>query len=67
MEARRTLNFFFTDAAVLNMGKAKSAGKLAAKAAKKVKQEKVSTYCLSLIHISEPTRPRFGSRMPSSA
>ena len=22
---------------------------------------------LSLIHISEPTRPRFGSRMPSSA
>lgn len=47
MEARRTLNFFFTDAAVLNMGKAKSAGKLAAKAAKKVKQEKVSTYCLT--------------------
>ena len=25
------------------------------------------TTCLSLIHISEPTRPRFGSRMPSSA
>ena len=25
------------------------------------------TYFLSLIHISEPTRPRFGSRMPSSA
>ena len=24
-------------------------------------------YHLSLIHISEPTRPRFGSRMPSSA
>ena len=24
-------------------------------------------YSLSLIHISEPTRPRFGSRMPSSA
>ena len=24
-------------------------------------------YILSLIHISEPTRPRFGSRMPSSA
>ena len=24
-------------------------------------------YDLSLIHISEPTRPRFGSRMPSSA
>ena len=24
-------------------------------------------YALSLIHISEPTRPRFGSRMPSSA
>ena len=26
-----------------------------------------SDYKLSLIHISEPTRPRFGSRMPSSA
>ena len=26
-----------------------------------------STGNLSLIHISEPTRPRFGSRMPSSA
>ena len=26
-----------------------------------------SLECLSLIHISEPTRPRFGSRMPSSA
>ena len=26
-----------------------------------------SIYYLSLIHISEPTRPRFGSRMPSSA
>ena len=25
------------------------------------------TVDLSLIHISEPTRPRFGSRMPSSA
>ena len=24
-------------------------------------------FYLSLIHISEPTRPRFGSRMPSSA
>ena len=24
-------------------------------------------HTLSLIHISEPTRPRFGSRMPSSA
>ena len=39
--------FFFTDAAVFNMGKAKSAGKLAAKAAKKAKQEKVSAYCLT--------------------
>ena len=27
----------------------------------------LTTYMLSLIHISEPTRPRFGSRMPSSA
>ena len=27
----------------------------------------VKKYGLSLIHISEPTRPRFGSRMPSSA
>ena len=26
-----------------------------------------SSLVLSLIHISEPTRPRFGSRMPSSA
>ena len=28
--------------------------------------ERMAAY-LSLIHISEPTRPRFGSRMPSSA
>ena len=28
---------------------------------------KTSLQILSLIHISEPTRPRFGSRMPSSA
>ena len=27
----------------------------------------IATFGLSLIHISEPTRPRFGSRMPSSA
>ena len=27
----------------------------------------VDNFYLSLIHISEPTRPRFGSRMPSSA
>ena len=27
----------------------------------------VDISALSLIHISEPTRPRFGSRMPSSA
>ena len=26
-----------------------------------------TAHFLSLIHISEPTRPRFGSRMPSSA
>ena len=26
-----------------------------------------AAWYLSLIHISEPTRPRFGSRMPSSA
>ena len=29
--------------------------------------KQVATRFLSLIHISEPTRPRFGSRMPSSA
>ena len=45
--SKKNAKFFFTDAAVFNMGKAKSAGKLAAKAAKKVKQEKVSTYCLT--------------------
>ena len=27
----------------------------------------IGALILSLIHISEPTRPRFGSRMPSSA
>ena len=27
----------------------------------------LAPFALSLIHISEPTRPRFGSRMPSSA
>ena len=27
----------------------------------------LTIFILSLIHISEPTRPRFGSRMPSSA
>ena len=27
----------------------------------------IAASLLSLIHISEPTRPRFGSRMPSSA
>ena len=33
------------------------------------KKLKIVNYILdlSLIHISEPTRPRFGSRMPSSA
>ena len=31
------------------------------------KANKVFAIDLSLIHISEPTRPRFGSRMPSSA
>ena len=29
--------------------------------------ETIKSLTLSLIHISEPTRPRFGSRMPSSA
>ena len=45
--SKKNAKFFFTDAAVFNMGKAKSAGKLAAKAAKKAKQEKVSAYCLT--------------------
>ena len=31
------------------------------------KQVRAKVKQLSLIHISEPTRPRFGSRMPSSA
>ena len=32
-----------------------------------VNGETTQPLALSLIHISEPTRPRFGSRMPSSA
>ena len=57
--SKKNAKFFFTDAAVLNMGKAKSAGKLAAKAAKKVKQEKVSTYCLTRsLRIAEPQSRR---------
>ena len=30
-------------------------------------RERGRRHYLSLIHISEPTRPRFGSRLPSSA
>ena len=32
-----------------------------------IEDDKSKSWKLSLIHISEPTRPRFGSRMPSSA
>ena len=33
----------------------------------KIDIKEAPTYCLSLIHISEPTRPAYRSRMPSSA
>ena len=44
----------------------KTLSRLLAPAEGRVLVEKKDVH-LSLIHISEPTRPRFGSRMPSSA